>query len=313
MKNIYNNQEHNGEYTSSSMEIENLQVANINNVEGGWIDLPKTNTKPDLLVDNADITQPSQLKHLDHITNQLNLEDNLPVGLLIEANCVKALEPLEILQSRNEGPYAFKTRLGWCIVGPVSQNNKNTVSCNRIAVRQADTKQVGTHFFQVGNHVHDNEVPDMLKKIYNHDFTESYHMANKEMVGASQEDKRFLQILEEGAKLANGLYEIPLPFRRVGVQLPNNKVQAEKRLTSLKKKMARNNKFKDDYIEFMKELTSKGYAKESSKVAESGLCWYLLHHGVYHHNKPGKIRVLFDLMQNIIMDQSTKNCYLDQI
>ena len=208
---------------------------------------------------------------------------------------MKALEPLEILQSRNEGPYAFKARLGWCIVGPASQNNNNTVSCNRIAVRQADTKQVGTHFFQVGNQVHNNEVPDMLKKIYNHDLTESHHMANKEMVGASQEDKRFLQILEEGAKLANGLYEIPLPFRRVGVQLPNNKVQAEKRLTSLKKKMARNNKFKDDYIEFMKELTSKGYAKESSKVAESDYCWYLPHHGVYHPKKPRKISVVFDL------------------
>ena len=228
----------NGEHTSSSMTIEDLQVVNINQVKGRWTDFPKTYTKPDFPVDNADITQLSQLKqwkYLDHITNQLNLEDNLPVGLLIGANCVKALEPLEILQSRNKGPYAFKTRLGWCIVGPVSQNNKNTVSCNRIAVRQADTKQVGTHFFQVGNQVHDNEVPDMLKKIYNHDFTESHHMANKEMVGASQEDKRFLQILEEGAKLVNGHYEIPLPFRRVDVQLPNNKVQAEKRLASLKK------------------------------------------------------------------------------
>ena len=35
MKKIYNNQEHNGEYTSSSMAIDNLQVADINNVEGG--------------------------------------------------------------------------------------------------------------------------------------------------------------------------------------------------------------------------------------------------------------------------------------
>ena len=94
----------NGEHTSSSMAIEDLQVADINNVEGGWIDLPKTYTKPDLPVDNADITQPSQLKqwkYLDHTTSQLNLEDNLPVGLLIGANCVKGLEPLEILQIRS--------------------------------------------------------------------------------------------------------------------------------------------------------------------------------------------------------------------
>ena len=52
----------------------------------------------------------------------------------------------------------------------------------------------------------------MLKKIYNHDFTESRHMEKKEMVGASQEDKKFFQILEEGAKLANGHFEIPLYF-----------------------------------------------------------------------------------------------------
>ena len=101
--------------------------------------------------------------------------------------------------------------------------------------------------------------------------------------------------MEEGAKLVNDHYEITLPFRRADVQLPNNKVQAEKRLASLKNKMARNNKFKDDYIKFMKELKSKEYAKESSKVAEPGHCWYLPHQGVYHPNKPGKIRVSLDL------------------
>ena len=98
-------------------------------------------------------------------------------------------------------------------------------------------------------------------------------MANKEIIGASQEDKKFLQILEEGAKIVDGHYKIPLAFRRVDAQLPNNKPQGEKRLTSLKKKKkkkkkkkeeARNDKFKDDYITFMKELTSKGYAKEST-------------------------------------------------
>ena len=52
--------------------------------------------------------------------------------------------------------------------------------------------------------MHNNEVLDILMKIYNHDFTESHHIGNKDMVGASQEDKRFLQILEEGGKLVSG-------------------------------------------------------------------------------------------------------------
>ena len=28
---------------------------------------------------------------------------------------------------------------------------------------------------------------------------------------------------------------------------------------------------------------------------EAGKCWYLLHQGVYHPNKSGKIRMVFDL------------------
>ena len=86
------------------------------------------------------------------------------------------------------------------------------MSCNRIAVKQGDTKVVGTHFLPVASKVSDNEAPDVLMKIYNHDFTESHHMANKEMVEVSQEDKRFLQIMEEDAKLVDGHYEFPLPY-----------------------------------------------------------------------------------------------------
>ena len=46
---------------------------------------------------------------------------DISVGLLIGANCTKALEPIEILQSRNGGPYAFKTWLGWYVIGPVNR------------------------------------------------------------------------------------------------------------------------------------------------------------------------------------------------
>ena len=58
----------------------------------------------------------------------------------------------------------------------------------------------------------------------------------------------------------------------------------------------------------MKELTSKGYAKESSTVA-----------GTYHTmgyttpTNPGKYVLYLILVQNIMVYQSTKNCYLDQI
>ena len=62
---------------------------------------------------------------------------------------MKALEPTQVLEGRNGGPYAFRTRLGQCVVGSVSGTNNNSVSCNKTAVRQADTNQIGKHFFSI--------------------------------------------------------------------------------------------------------------------------------------------------------------------
>ena len=77
-----------------------------------WLSLPRSFTRPDLPDDNDDITKPSHLrkwKYLENVIDQLTFSDDISVGLLIGANCTKALEPTEILQSRDGGPYAFKT------------------------------------------------------------------------------------------------------------------------------------------------------------------------------------------------------------
>ena len=141
----------NGKFTSNSTAIEGLKVASNSEDNNGWLTLPITFTRPDLPVDNDDITKPSQLrkwKYLENVTDQLTFSDDISVGLLIRANCAKALEPTEILQSTNGGSYAFKTRLGWCVVGPVNRAKGNKVLCNQIAVNKVDAKEVGRHFVQ---------------------------------------------------------------------------------------------------------------------------------------------------------------------
>ena len=79
------------------------------------------------------------------------------------------------------------------------------------------------------------------------------------------------------------------------MRLPCNKYQAAQRLSYLKRKFDKNEKFKVDYIRFMEEIIAKGYVRKSTITATPGKMWYLPHHGVYHPNKPGKIRVVFDL------------------
>ena len=57
-------------------------------------------------------------------------------GLLMGANCMKALEPTKIIYIEGGGPYAYITRLAWCVVEPINCMNKRiTTSYNHVAVR----------------------------------------------------------------------------------------------------------------------------------------------------------------------------------
>ena len=158
--------------------------------------------------------------------DQLTFSDNISVGLLIGANYAKALKPVEILLC---GPDALKTRLGWCVVGPLNRTKRNKVSCNQTAVNQADTKEDGRHFFQANKDVKENSLSDMLQQMYNHEFTENEHLVNKDVSDISQEDLNFIEILKNGTRLVGGHCQIPLPFRKDEVNLLNNRSQAENR------------------------------------------------------------------------------------
>ena len=125
----------NSKFKSPSKAIDGLQVSGINDAQNLWVPLSTTFTRDEIPVDNDDIIEPGQLKqwkYLEAVVNQLNFEENISGGLLIGANCTKTLEPVQVLQGRNGGPYAFRTRLGWCVVGPVSGTKNSPVSCNKI-------------------------------------------------------------------------------------------------------------------------------------------------------------------------------------
>ena len=141
----------------------------------------------------------------------------------------------------------------------------------------------------------ENDLPDVLKQIYNHEFSECQHLVNKDVANMSQEELKFIEILKNGTGLVVRHYQVPLPFRKDEINLPKNRSEAEKRFTCLERKLSRSPQLKQDYIKFMNELILKGYARESTSAAETVKYWYLPHHGVYHPNKPGKIRVVFDL------------------
>ena len=112
----------------------------------------------------------------------------------------------------------------------------------------------------------------------------------------SREEARFIEIMEQSVKLQDGHYSLKLPFKTKEVALPNNHCVALQRLTSLKRKMERNEKFHQEYTKFLEDVISNGFAErvpQNELRAGEVNVFYIPHHGVYHPRK-GKLRVLFD-------------------
>ena len=90
---------------------------------------------------------------------------------------------------------------------------------------------------------------------------------------------------------------MPLPLKEEGLKLPNNRTLALSRLERLKQRLKRDRKYRDHYKAFMKEMIDKGQAErvpDDELQLTNGRVWYIPHHGVYHPQKPDKIRVVFD-------------------
>ena len=110
------------EKSESTIAVEGIKVAGIHG-DGCWVILPKSYSQMDIPVDREEIAAPVKVqewRYLESISDELVKDDNVQVGLLIGANCTKALEPMKIIPSQYGGTYAYKTKLGWCVVGPIT-------------------------------------------------------------------------------------------------------------------------------------------------------------------------------------------------
>ena len=281
-----------GEETSRCCMISNLLITNANN--GKSVKIPTSYTKDTIPVDKDEIPTPEKIhswKHLSHLQPFLpQVDTNIEVGVLIGGNCPAALEPIRVIPSKIDSPYAFETRLGWCIVGPITGRSSKQ-SVNRIAVK-VDGK-VASHCFCIPDKVIDQSINEKLMSMYRQDFNEKNDSSTTTV---SQEDRKFLKLMKDKVTKMENHYQLPLPFRNE-VNLPNNRGQAVQRAEWLKKKLSLNPKMHQHYKEFMGNLVKNGYALklESEKLkAAPGKLWYVPHFEVYHPKKPDKIRIVLD-------------------
>ena len=265
--------------------FEGLIVTDVNGSND--IELPSTYSRLDIPVCHDQIPDRNVVKQWPHLASVASdipqYNDAMQIGLLIGTNCPKALQPIEIIPTENNGPFAVRYRHGWTINGPlhVTVDSKG-ISCHRIMLSQVTCP-------------HECVIPQQINEMFELDFENDKGSYPGEK-GLSIEDEKFTDTAKTNIKFRSGHYELPLPFRDPNVKLPNNRPQAFSRAEWQRKKMLKNEKYHEDYVEFVEGLVKKGFAYRvpETEVAPLGPVFYLPHHAVYHPRKPEKIRVVFD-------------------
>ncbi|XP_043247285.1 uncharacterized protein LOC122394461 [Amphibalanus amphitrite] len=186
------------------------------------------------------------------------------IGILVGVNVPEALEPIDFIHSRDNGPYAVRTRLGWVVNGPVRHHKWTEIraTANRIKVEVQGPQSEA-------------------------------NPASEER-GWSVEDHRWMKKVEKEARMDSGHYELPIPLKSGDTVLPDNREACLRRLQGLKKGL-QNEGFADQYREVIEDMARKDYTErvpEEELDRADGLVNYLPHHGVF--GKKEKLRVVFD-------------------
>ena len=247
----------NGEDTQESEAISGLKVSKSIG-KPVWIDLPVIYAKTDLPVGDEDVVAPNKIKeweYLEKIADEITQTENISIGILIGGNCSRALEPREVIPSKNGGPYAFQTLLGWCIVGPVGAGgNDASVACNRVAVQDLTSKAIAPHYFPTETEIKDIGIEQMLHKMYLADFIDqSSSVLQESDCEMLVEDRRFMEIMNRECA-REGKHKLPLPLKDQDQDFPINRKMAELRLHNLKKRFKHDKKFHEVYTNFMQDM-----------------------------------------------------------
>ena len=255
--------------------IVNLEILDMN--EENLVALPKVFSRPNLPITRDSVPDQSDVNRWSHL-NGINLQCiDAKVGLLIGSDVPEALQPQEIRESKDGGPFATQTIFGWVLNGPLGRKSNHVPTANFVEANDQLNRQ--------------------FEEFCNREFDDSIYESKTLM---SQNDQRALKIMEDTVKIVNGHYEMALPWKNYPPCLQNNKSLAQHRLDFLKRKLEKDPVTCSKYKDFMKDLLRNGYAR---KVRDHDLGpldnhWYLPHHAVFHPQKPGKICVVFDCSAN---------------
>ena len=307
---------------------------------GRTIKLPQLVECSNIPRDKREIVTPEmamQFSHLKEVAKEIPPYDpQAKVEILIGRDTPELLKVRESRNGPKGTPWAQRLDLGWTISGQMCLDRVGGpihISVRRTAVEYPDQLSAlpwDSRSIQRSSTKHE-VVPCPYHFKVKEKYTEREEIGanifrttpDDNMVSMSQDDRRFMQIMNAGTrKNHRGNWEMPLPFRTPNIAMPNNRPLAVNRLNGLLRTFKRKPKMKEDYFQFMSKIFDRGHAvpvppeellapaslqetiglnkRDTSNQLQTvesrneGKIWYLPHFGVYHPRKPDQIRVVFD-------------------
>ena len=256
----------------TTARVVSLRVSSLDGSEE--LTIPQVYAQPNLhlsasssnLVTEAEMQRRPHLKDLP--LHHAEIDD---VMLLLGHDSPEALMLITTIPGGKGEPYAVRTRLGWSVSGTVSSSSKKVFPV--------------LHYISNGDLLHEK-----VERFWKLELSGIY----EQETGMSTEDRCVLELWNENVSFSDGHYVLPIPFKNTALKLPDNQPMAEKRLSSLKRKLSKDQEMHQKYG--IKDLLEQGYAVpvfEQDSSRSDGRVRYLPHHPVINPNKE-KIRIVFD-------------------
>lgn len=259
--------------------------------------------------DRSEIPTPECAQYFPHLRPIADkippLDSRAPILMLLGRDILSLHKVREQRNGPHNSPYAQRLDLGWVIVGELCLSGAHMTE--GVNVYKTHVLQNGRPSFlkPCTNNIHVKEKGKgpvhqpvgIFQETVKDGLGESVFQRTSEddKPAMSVDDSEFLRIMEKEMYMDDENHWVaPLPFRTPRNPLPNNREQASQRFSSLQRSFIKRPEMKQHYFDFMEKVIVNQQAEKAPQLKPGQECWYLPTFGVYHPQKPGKIRVVFD-------------------
>ena len=191
--------------------VNNLEIQDINRNSKFIIPGAYTKDSKSWPFTEYDIPTMNDVKNYTHLSEVPFNFIEKPITLLIGLNMPGILCPTKVVEGGSNEPFATLHTLGWAVNGPV-KGNSSKLLCNRIKIN--------------------TDIDSKIEQYFTREF-----LVDSTEKAPSQEDKKWLNIMENDMEKINQHYEVKLPLKNDELNLPDNYSQAYKRFKTTENKL----------------------------------------------------------------------------